>query len=136
TRGRSGVSDGGQQSLPCPLSTSPREDRVPQISLQQRASKLLLHKLLTGSGTRRQTGHEACLSEARTPMAGDSLLSRSARYEHPSAVIGGTDAMAEAAYTRNSALVPTTRERLKALDDAAVVESFLGGDERAFQELV
>ena len=44
--------------------------------------------------------------------------------------------MAEAAYKQKSAVVPTTRERLKALDDAAVVESFLGGDERAFQELV
>jgi len=44
--------------------------------------------------------------------------------------------MAEAAYKQKSAFVPTTRERLKALDDAGVVESFLGGDERAFQELV
>ena len=30
----------------------------------------------------------------------------------------------------------TVRERLHALDDADVVESFLGGEERAFQELV
>jgi len=44
--------------------------------------------------------------------------------------------MAGAAYKLKSAPVPTTREKLKALDDASVVESFLGGDERAFQELV
>jgi len=44
--------------------------------------------------------------------------------------------MAEVAYKQKSAVVPTTREYLRALDDAGVVESFLGGDERAFQELV
>jgi RNA polymerase sigma-70 factor (ECF subfamily) len=44
--------------------------------------------------------------------------------------------MAEAAIMRHSAALPTTRERLKALDDAGVVEAFLGGDERGFQELV
>src|SRR3954471_8677403 len=44
--------------------------------------------------------------------------------------------MAEAAYNRKSLFVPTTREALKALDDSAIVESFLNGDERAFQELV
>src|SRR3954453_15166466 len=31
---------------------------------------------------------------------------------------------------------PTIRERLKAQDDTAVVTAFLGGEERAFQELV
>jgi RNA polymerase sigma-70 factor, ECF subfamily len=51
-------------------------------------------------------------------------------------VQGGTDAMAEAAYNHRSAVVPTTRERLKGLDDSGIVESFLNGDERAFQELV
>jgi RNA polymerase sigma-70 factor, ECF subfamily len=44
--------------------------------------------------------------------------------------------MAEAAYNHRSAVVPTTRERLKGLDDSGIVESFLNGDERAFQELV
>src|SRR5258708_16679575 len=44
--------------------------------------------------------------------------------------------MAEAAYKRKSAIEPTTREKLRALDDSAIVEAFLGGDERAFQELV
>ena len=29
---------------------------------------------------------------------------------------------------------PTIREQLRAMDDAAVVTSFLGGEERAFQE--
>jgi len=56
-------------------------------------------------------------------------------YDFPLAVKGGTDVMAEAAIMRHSAL-PTTRERLKGLDDAGVVEAFLGGDERGFQELV
>jgi RNA polymerase sigma-70 factor (ECF subfamily) len=42
--------------------------------------------------------------------------------------------MAEAALRR--ARVETTREQLRALDDAAVVGVFLSGDERGFQELV
>ena len=44
--------------------------------------------------------------------------------------------MAEVAFKQKSAVVPTTREHLRALDDSGVVESFLSGDERAFQELV
>ena len=35
-----------------------------------------------------------------------------------------------------STAVASPRERLRALDDSAVVAAFLGGDERAFQELV
>jgi RNA polymerase sigma-70 factor (ECF subfamily) len=31
---------------------------------------------------------------------------------------------------------PTIREQLREMDDAEVVTSFLGGEERAFQELV
>src|SRR5256714_4248869 len=31
---------------------------------------------------------------------------------------------------------PTIRERLQAMDDSAVVSAFLGGEERAFSELV
>jgi RNA polymerase sigma-70 factor, ECF subfamily len=81
-------------------------------------------------------GHTACLPGAGTSRVGSSSQLDSTWYEHPSAVNGGTDAMAEAAYNRKSAIVPTTRERLKALDDSGVVESFLNGDERAFQELV
>src|ERR1041385_5938125 len=54
----------------------------------------------------------------------------------PFAVQGGTDAMIEVAHARQAAILPTTRERLKALDDSGVVEAFLSGDERAFQELV
>jgi RNA polymerase sigma-70 factor (ECF subfamily) len=39
--------------------------------------------------------------------------------------------------TKRKAIAPSpTRERLRALDDAGVVESFLGGEERAFTELV
>src|SRR3954463_15271101 len=34
------------------------------------------------------------------------------------------------------AIGPTIRERLRTLDDSAVVTAFLGGEERAFQELV
>ena len=48
--------------------------------------------------------------------------------------------MAEVALRRvvpqGRARVETTREQLHALDDAAVVGVFLGGDERGFQELV
>jgi RNA polymerase sigma-70 factor, ECF subfamily len=48
--------------------------------------------------------------------------------------------MAEVALRRvvaqGRARVETTREQLRALDDAAVVGVFLGGDERGFQELV
>ena len=43
--------------------------------------------------------------------------------------------MAEAAL-KQIAPPPSVRERLRALDDSAVVTAFLGGEERAFQELV
>ena len=107
-----------------------------QISRQTTASKGLWNKLLTGLEHGRLLGHEACLSGAGTPNAGAPLQYASASQEYPTAVFGGTDAMAEAAFKRKSAFEPTTREKLKALDDSQIVESFLGGDERAFQELV
>ena len=34
------------------------------------------------------------------------------------------------------AVGPSVRERLQAMDDSAVVSAFLGGEERAFSELV
>src|SRR3954468_19953424 len=44
--------------------------------------------------------------------------------------------MADIAMTRVAQTGPTIREQLRAMDDADVVTSFLGGEERAFQELV
>src|SRR3979411_2362198 len=44
--------------------------------------------------------------------------------------------MADIAMKRVAQTGPTIREQLRAMDDSAIVESFLGGDERAFQELV
>jgi RNA polymerase sigma-70 factor (ECF subfamily) len=44
--------------------------------------------------------------------------------------------MADIAMTRVAQTGPTVREQLRAMDDADVVTSFLGGEERAFQELV
>src|SRR5471032_1755996 len=44
--------------------------------------------------------------------------------------------MAEVAIKRAPLPGQATRERLKSQDDAEVVSSFLGGEERAFQELV
>jgi RNA polymerase sigma-70 factor (ECF subfamily) len=44
--------------------------------------------------------------------------------------------MAEVAIKRAALPGSATRERLRSQDDAAVVTSFLGGEERAFQELV
>src|SRR3569623_1152791 len=44
--------------------------------------------------------------------------------------------MAEVAFKRAPLPGQATRERLKSQDDAGVVASFLGGEERAFQELV
>src|SRR5437016_5630296 len=45
--------------------------------------------------------------------------------------------MAEIAVRQAKSIVGmTTRERLRLLDDSAVVSEFLGGEERAFQELV
>jgi RNA polymerase sigma-70 factor (ECF subfamily) len=44
--------------------------------------------------------------------------------------------MAEIATKRKAQVVAPVRERLRAQDDTAVVEAFLGGEERAFQELV
>src|SRR3979411_313479 len=44
--------------------------------------------------------------------------------------------MADVAMKRAGQQGPTVRERLRAMDDAEVVTSFLGGVERAFQELV
>src|SRR5882757_9028935 len=44
--------------------------------------------------------------------------------------------MADVATKRVAQRGPTIREQLKAMDDAAVVTSFLEGEERAFQELV
>ena len=44
--------------------------------------------------------------------------------------------MADIATKRVAQRGPTIREQLKAMDDADVVASFLGGEERAFQELV
>ena len=44
--------------------------------------------------------------------------------------------MAEVAFKRAQLPGAATREKLKAQDDAGVVAAFLGGEERAFQELV
>jgi RNA polymerase sigma-70 factor (ECF subfamily) len=99
--------------------------------LQQSTPKSLGHKLLTRLVHGRRIGHDACLSGG--VRGRKSALER---LDNPALVPGGTDAMAEVAYKQKSAVVPTTREHLRALDDAGVVESFLGGDERAFQELV
>src|ERR1700716_4543169 len=44
--------------------------------------------------------------------------------------------MADVAMKRVALTGPTIREQLRAMDDAEVVTSFLGGEERAFQELV
>src|SRR5690242_7112526 len=99
---------------------------------QQSAPKSFRHKLLTRLARGRRTGHDACLSDG---VAGGRKVGPT-WFENPSVVPGGTDAMAEIAYKQKSAVVPTTREHLRALDDAGIVESFLGGDERAFQELV
>src|ERR671938_1063899 len=44
--------------------------------------------------------------------------------------------MAEIAFKRASLPGASIRERLRTQDDAAVVSAFLGGEERAFQELV
>jgi RNA polymerase sigma-70 factor, ECF subfamily len=44
--------------------------------------------------------------------------------------------MAEIAHKRAPLPKPAVRERLREADDAAVVTAFLGGEERAFQELV
>ena len=44
--------------------------------------------------------------------------------------------MAEIAMKRTVEAIPSIRERLREMDDAEIVASFLGGEERAFQELV
>src|SRR5258708_23521870 len=44
--------------------------------------------------------------------------------------------MADIAIKRNAEPAQTVRERLRAMDDAEIVTAFLGGEERAFQELV
>src|SRR6478672_11684302 len=44
--------------------------------------------------------------------------------------------MADVAMKRVAPQGPTVREKLRAMDDAEVVTSFLEGEERAFQELV
>ena len=44
--------------------------------------------------------------------------------------------MADTAMKRVAQQGATVREQLHAMDDAGVVTSFLGGEERAFQELV
>src|SRR3979411_512820 len=44
--------------------------------------------------------------------------------------------MADIAMKRVAQTGPTIREQLRAMDDAEIVTSFLGGEERAFQELV
>src|SRR4051812_30811407 len=44
--------------------------------------------------------------------------------------------MADVALKRTARPGPTVRETLRSLDDAGVVSAFLGGEERAFQELV
>src|SRR5437870_10337923 len=44
--------------------------------------------------------------------------------------------MADIAMKRAAQQAPSIRERLRVQDDATVVASFLGGEERAFQELV
>src|SRR5881394_2182307 len=44
--------------------------------------------------------------------------------------------MADVALKRSAIPGPTVRETLRTLDDSAVVSAFLGGEERAFQELV
>lgn len=44
--------------------------------------------------------------------------------------------MADIAIKRNAEPAQTVREKLRAMDDAEIVTAFLGGEERAFQELV
>jgi RNA polymerase sigma-70 factor (ECF subfamily) len=48
----------------------------------------------------------------------------------------GDKTMADIAMKRTAQQGPSIREQLRAMDDAEIVTSFLGGEERAFQELV
>src|SRR5690349_18452564 len=48
----------------------------------------------------------------------------------------GVENMADVAMKRVAQNGPTIREQLREMDDADVVTTFLGGEERAFQELV
>src|SRR6478735_1216164 len=48
----------------------------------------------------------------------------------------GVENMADVAMKRVPQQGPTIREKLRAMDDAEIVTSFLEGEERAFQELV
>ena len=48
----------------------------------------------------------------------------------------GVKAMVNIAMKRTTSQAPTVREQLREMGDAEIVTSFLGGEERAFQELV
>ena len=111
--------------LACPESASARLSYFYNVLTTWFRSRLTGHtvcfSVVRGSGLRREDQIESVLSEWVVPFQQCQ---------------GGTDYMAEVAIKR--ALLPgaATREKLRAQDDAAVVAAFLGGEERAFQELV
>jgi RNA polymerase sigma-70 factor, ECF subfamily len=57
-------------------------------------------------------------------------------FEHTHSQVLGDKNMADIALKRTAQQGPSIREQLRAMDDAEIVTSFLGGEERAFQELV
>ena len=112
------------------------------LRFEQEVVKLLSVRVLTQDHLRRLMGHVACFCRGARAVRGaaashgsggaqiDSVLSDRALVQHQR---GQT--MAELAIKK-----PLTgaaiRERLRSEDDGAVVSAFLGGEERAFQELV
>src|SRR5688500_19222972 len=81
-------------------------------------------------------GHSACFT--RTPKAGGGArheLCSVRRWHFLS--YHWSESMTDVAIKRAVSLPgAAVRERLRTLDDSAVVTAFLGGEERAFQELV
>jgi len=88
-------------------------------------------------------GHMACFSNVPERFPGESIThnegaqidsdwSDRALVQHQ----GGHSQMAQVAFKKAPLAGASIREKLKTQDDTAVVSAFLGGEERAFQELV
>ena len=96
--------------------------------------KRLQHNDLRSDGSRRSLGMDPAFqgAERQTRSAASNLCRRSVSLTKAL----GVENMADVAMKRVAQSGQTIREQLRAMDDAEVVTSFLGGEERAFQELV
>ena len=122
----------------CLAESSRFEDSAAGSGLKQSTAKTIYTNVLTPDSNWRLIGIRSAFAHgARREFRRVKIESVLTVGSYPSSSAkGARTIMAEVAIKRAQLPGAATREKLRKEDDAAVVSAFLGGEERAFQELV